>query len=45
MLFSLLVFLMSVNIIAQKNVSLKTRKAQVTFAYPIGSNEMSSAKE
>jgi len=35
-------FLLSINLFAQENDGLKTRKAQVTFAYPIGSNGMSS---
>lgn len=34
----LLVFIISINLVAQENASLKTRKVQITFAYPIGSN-------
>jgi len=41
-LVSILVLLMSINLVAQENASLKTRKVQVTFAYPIGSNGMSA---
>lgn len=41
-LVSILAFLISINLSAQENNSLKTRKAQVTFAYPIGSNGISS---
>jgi hypothetical protein len=41
-LVSILVFLITINLVAQENNSLKTRKVQVTFAYPIGSNGMSS---
>lgn len=41
-LVSILVLLVSINIVAQENDSLKTRKAQVTFAYPIGSSGTSS---
>ena len=43
-LVSLLVLLVPINLIAQNNDSLKTRKAQITFAYPIGSNGTSSLK-
>ena len=39
---TILMFLLSINLFAQENGGLKTRKAQVTFAYPIGSNGMSS---
>jgi hypothetical protein len=39
---SILLFLISINLVAQENHSLKNRKAQVTFAYPIGSSGMSS---
>lgn len=41
-LAGILVFLISINLVAQENNSLKSRKVQVTFAYPIGSNGMSS---
>jgi len=34
----LLVLTISINLVAQENTSLQTRKAQITFAYPIGSN-------
>lgn len=34
----LLVLTISIDLVAQENTSLQTRKAQVTFAYPIGSN-------
>ena len=41
-LVTILVFLISINLVAQEKDSLKMRKAQVTFAYPIGSNGLSS---
>lgn len=41
-LLSIMVFLMSLNLVAQENNSPKTRKVQVTFAFPIGSNGTSS---
>ena len=41
-LLSIWVFSISVNLVAQENNILKTRKAQITFAYPIGSNGMNS---
>ncbi len=41
-LVSILILLVSIQLVAQENDSLKTRKAQVTFAYPIGSSGMSS---
>jgi hypothetical protein len=41
-LVSVLVLLVSTNLVAQENESLKTHKAQVTFAYPIGSSGTSS---
>jgi len=41
-LVSILVLLVSLNLVAQENDSLKTHKAQVTFAYPIGSYGTSS---
>ena len=41
-LVSLLILLVSVNLFAQESDGLKTRKAQVTFAYPLGSNGMNS---
>ena len=34
----LLVLTISINLVAQENTSSQTRKAQITFAYPIGSN-------
>ncbi len=37
-------FLSSLNGIAQENDKLKTRKAQITFAYPIASNGFNSLK-
>ena len=36
------ILLISMNLIAQNNDTLKTRKAQITFGYPIGSNGMVS---
>jgi hypothetical protein len=41
-LVSILVLLVSTQLVAQENDSLKTRKAQFTFAYPIGSGGTSS---
>ena len=41
-LISLMIFLISISLVAQKNDSLKTRKAQVTFAFPVGSNGKTS---
>jgi hypothetical protein len=41
-LLSIMVFLISLNLVAQGNDGLKTRKVQVTFAYPIGSSGTSS---
>lgn len=41
---SILVLLVSINLVAQVNDSLKTRKAQVTFAYPMGSSGTSSTE-
>ena len=41
-LVSILLLLISINLVAQENDSLKTRRVQVTFAYPIGSSGMSS---
>lgn len=41
-LVSILIMLVSIQLVAQENDSLKTRKAQVTFAYPIGSGGTSS---
>ena len=41
-LLSIWVFSISINLVAQENNILKTRKAQITFAYPIGSNGMNS---
>lgn len=41
-LVSILVLLVSKQLVAQENDKLKTRKAQVTFAYPIGSGGTSS---
>jgi len=43
-LLSILILLVSINLEAQVNDSLKTRKAQVTFAYPIGSSGTSSTE-
>jgi len=43
-LMSILLLLISMNVAAQETDSLKTRKAQVTFAYPIGSSGISSIK-
>ncbi|MBL0121123.1 MAG: hypothetical protein IPP89_19730 [Saprospiraceae bacterium] len=40
----ILVLLISINLVAQENDSLKNRKAQVTFAYPIGSSGTSSTE-
>lgn len=34
----ILIFIIPINIVAQRNDSLKTNKSQVTFAFPIGSN-------
>jgi hypothetical protein len=39
---SMLVLLVSINLAAQVNNSIKTRKAQVTFAYPLASSGTSS---
>ena len=41
-LVGILVLLVSLNLVAQESDSLKTHKAQVTFAYPIGSCGTSS---
>jgi len=43
-LISMLMFLISINLVAQENDGLKTRNAQVTFAYPLGSSGISSLK-
>lgn len=43
-LVSILVLLVSLNLVAQENESLKTHKVQVTFAYPIGSSGTSSTE-
>ncbi|TXD71368.1 hypothetical protein [Aequorivita antarctica] len=43
-LVSLLVLLLPINLVAQDNDSLKTKKVQVTFAYPIGSSGTNSLK-
>ena len=41
-LISILIFLISISLVAQEKDSLKTRKGQVTFAFPVGSNGKSS---
>lgn len=41
-LVSILVLLVSIQLVAQENDNLKTHKAQVTFAYPIGSSGTNS---
>jgi hypothetical protein len=41
-LVSILLLLVSINLVAQEKDSLKTHKFQVTFAYPIGSSGKSS---
>ncbi len=44
-LLSVCVFLISANLVAQEqNDSVKTRKAQVTFVYPLGSSGVNSMK-
>lgn len=43
-LISILIFILSMNLVAQTNDSLKSHLAQVTFAYPVGSNGTSSPK-
>ncbi len=37
-----MILFLTINLIAQETDSIKTRKAQVSFAYPIGSNGMAS---
>ena len=41
-LVNILVFLISINLVAQENKSIKNRQAQISFAYPIGSNGTNS---
>jgi len=41
-LINVLVFLLTINLFAQETDSLKARKAQVSFAYPVGSNGKSA---
>jgi hypothetical protein len=43
-LASILMILVSINIVAQENNGLKIRKVQVTFAYPVGSSGTISMK-
>lgn len=41
-LLSAAIFFISINLIAQETDSVKTRKAQISFGYPVGSNGINS---